>query len=156
MRKAEISTSIILLLLSVLVVFEAYRLGFGWGLEGPQPGFFIFWLGLALGASSAVIIFRARFDTAAFQGTKFISKRSLPTVLGVFLPMVGAVLLMEFFGFYIASAVYLAFFMRWMGGFSWIMVLFVASLFAFSHYFVFEKWFLVPLPKGLLEAYIGL
>jgi hypothetical protein len=70
--------------------------------------------------------------------------------------MVGAISIMEFLGFYIASALYLGFFMRWLGRFSWGTVLLVAFLFAFSHYLIFEKWFLVPLPKGLLEPYIGL
>ncbi|HWP60593.1 MAG TPA: tripartite tricarboxylate transporter TctB family protein [Candidatus Acidoferrales bacterium] len=156
MRKAELTTAILLLLLSGLVVYEAIRLGFGWGLEGPQPGFFIFWLGLALGVCSSITIGRLLFDRTIFQGQEFMPKASWPEVLKVFLPMVGAVVLMEFFGFYIASVIYLAFFMRWVGRFSWTTLLLIAFLFAFSHYLVFEKWFLVPLPKGILEAYIGL
>jgi hypothetical protein len=156
MRKAEILTSIILLAISALVIYEASRLGFGWGLAGPQPGFFIFWLGLGLGICCVVTVLQLLLDRTILQGHDFIAKQSLPTVIGVFLPMVGAILLMEFVGFYIASAVYLAFFMRWVGRFSWGMVLLVAFFFAFSHYLLFEKWFLVPLPKGFLEPYIGL
>lgn len=155
MRKAEIITSVIFLLISALVIYEAYRLGFGWGLEGPQPGFFIFWLGLGLALSALVRLFQFR-DTYLLQGMEFVSVKAWPEVLKVFLPMVGAVLLMEFLGFYIASALYLGFFMRWIGRFSWGMVLLVAFLFAFSHFMIFEKWFLVPLPKGLLEPYIGI
>jgi putative tricarboxylic transport membrane protein len=156
MRKAEIITSLILVLLSALVIYEAYRLGFGWGLEGPQPGLFIFWLGLGLGVCAVIKIVQTSLDGSIFDKMDFIAGRSLPEVLKVFLPMVAAVFLMEFVGFYLASVVYLAFFMRWVGRFSWGMVLLVAFLFAFSHYFVFEKWFLVPLPKGLLESYIGI
>lgn len=156
MRTAEIITSTILLLLSALVIYEAFRLGFGWGLEGPQPGFFIFWIGLGLGICCVVTVVPLLFDRTIFQGHDFIAKRSLPEVLKVFLPMAGAILLMEFLGFYIASALYLGFFMRWVGRFSWGMVLLMGFLFVSSHYLVFEKWFLVPLPKGLLEPYIGL
>lgn len=156
MRKAEIITSFILLLISALVIYEALRLGYGWGIEGPQPGFFIFWLGLGLGLCSLVGIVQVLRDTSLLRGKEFVSAKSRPEVLKVFLPMAGAVLLMEFVGFYIASALYLGFFMRWVGRFSWGMVLLVAFLFAFSHYMIFEKWFLVPLPKGLLEPYIGL
>src|ERR687898_453938 len=111
MRKAELITSIILLLLSVLVIYEAYRLGFGWGLEGPQPGFFIFWVALGLGACSLISTSRVLFDSTILQGQDFIARGSWSEVLKVFLPMVGAIFLMEFFGFYIASAIYLAFFM---------------------------------------------
>lgn len=156
MRKAEIVTSLILLIISALVIYEALRLGFGWGLEGPQPGFFIFWLGLGLGICCVVTVLGVLFDRTILAGHDFIAKKSLPVVLKVFFPMAGAILLMEFVGFYIASALYLAFFMRWVGRFSWGMVLLVGFLFAFSHYLLFEKWFLVPLPKGFLEPYIGL
>lgn len=154
MRSAEIITSSFLLLLAVVVVYESFRLGFGWGLEGPQPGFFIFWLGLGLAFCSLTTIGHALFDGSVLGVQRFINGR-MSEVLRVLLPMVGAVLLMEFFGFYVASAVYLAFFMRWVGSFSWAMVLLVAALFASSHYVVFEKIFLVPLPKGILEPYIG-
>jgi hypothetical protein len=156
MRKAEIITSVIFLLISALVIYEAIRLGFGWGIEGPQPGFFIFWLALGLAACCVANALQLVLDGTIFQGQDFIAKKSLPMVLKVFLPMVGAILLMEFLGFYIASALYLGFFMRFVGRFSWSMVLFVGFLFVSSHYLVFEKWFLVPLPKGLLELYIGL
>ncbi len=154
MRTAEITTSTILLAISALVIYESFRLGFGWGIEGPQPGFFIFWLGLGLGACSLITIGRVWFD-GPVRWQRFFPTASWTDVLRVFLPMAGAILLMEFLGFYIASAVYLAFFMRWVGGFSWKTLLLVAALFAASHYYVFEKWFLVPLPKGLLEPYIG-
>ncbi|MBI4529647.1 MAG: tripartite tricarboxylate transporter TctB family protein [Deltaproteobacteria bacterium] len=156
MRKAEIVASVIFLLISALVIYEALRLGVGWGLEGPQPGFFIFWLGLGLGICCVIGVIQVLVDRAIFMGKDFVSRRSLPEVLKVFLPMAGAILLMEFLGFYIASALYLGLFMRWVGRFSWGMVLLVAFFFAFSHYLIFEKWFLVPLPKGLLEPYIGL
>jgi len=156
MRKAEIITSAVFLLISALVLYEAFSLGFGWGLEGPQPGFFIFWLGLGLGLSSVFRIVQVLRDRGLLPGANFVSAKAWPEVVKVLVPMVGAVILMEFLGFYIASALYLGFFMRWIGRFSWGMVLLVAFLFAFSHYLIFEKWFLVPLPKGLLEPYIGL
>ncbi|HSK31269.1 MAG TPA: tripartite tricarboxylate transporter TctB family protein [Candidatus Limnocylindria bacterium] len=155
MRTAEITTSTILLAISALVIYEAFRLGFGWGLEGPQPGFFIFWLGAGLGVCSVITIVRVWFD-GPIRWRRFFPTAAWSEVLRVFVPMAGAILLMELLGFYIAAAIYLAFFMRWVGDFSWKMVLLVALLFAVSHYFVFEKWFLVPLPKGLLEAYIGI
>ena len=36
----------ILVLLGVVVLFDAVRLGFGWGTDGPKSGFFPFWLAL--------------------------------------------------------------------------------------------------------------
>lgn len=156
MRRAEFITFLVLLLFSVLAIYDSFRLGIGWGLAGPRPGFFAFWLGLGMGTCSGIGLIRILRDAKAFEGREFISQASLPEVLKVFLPMVGAVLLMEYLGFYIASALYLGFFMRWVGRFSWRLVVLVVFLFTVSHYFVFEKWFLSPLPKGLLEPYIGI
>ena len=156
MRKAELVTFSILLLLSLLAIYDSLRLGIGWGLAGPRPGFFVFWLALGMGTCSVVGLNRPFRDAKAFGGIEFVSRRSLPEVLKVLLPMVGAVLLMQFLGFYIASVLYLGFFMRWVGSFSWRMVLLVTVVFTLSHYFVFEKWFLSPLPKSFLESYIGI
>lgn len=155
MRAAEITTSTILFAISALVIYEAIRLGFGWGIEGPQPGFFIFWLGAGLAACTLASIIQTLLASSV-PWRRFFPTAAWSEVLRVLVPMTGAILLMEVLGFYIASMLYLGFFMRWVGGSSWKLLVAVALLFAVSHYVVFEKWFLVPLPKGLLEAYIGL
>jgi len=91
MRKAEIITSAVFLLISALVLYEAFSLGFGWGLEGPQPGFFIFYLALALGPSSVIRIVQVLSDRGLLPGTKFVSAKARPEVVKVFLPMAGAI-----------------------------------------------------------------
>ena len=45
--------------------------------------------------------------------------------------------------------------MRWIGRHRWLTVLAVAVLFPLATFLVFEKWFLVPMPKGPLEAWLG-
>ena len=156
MKKAEIICALALLTLAGIGTVEAVRLGFGWGPSGPRAGFFPFWLSLILGASSAVILAKAiRMDPAGkTAGKPFVPMKSLKPVLAVFLPMAGAVVLIEVTGFYLTSALYLAFFMRWMGRHSWLLVLAVSLLFPAASFLILERWFLIPMPKGMFGKYL--
>ncbi len=62
---------------------------------------------------------------------------------------------MHFIGLYLAAALYLAFYMRWVGRHPWSLVLSLAIGIPLVTFLVFEKWFLVPMPKGPLEAWLG-
>ena len=53
------------------------------------------------------------------------------------------------------TSLYTGFYMRWIGRHTWLAVLAVAILFPLATFFVFEKWFLVPMPKGPFEAWLG-
>ena len=63
---------------------------------------------------------------------------------------------MPFTGLYLASIVFIGWFMRWLGKYSWLTVLAVAFGMPIVTYFIFERWFLVPLPKGPVEEWLGL
>jgi len=45
--------------------------------------------------------------------------------------------------------------MRWLGKFAWWKVAAVSVGTAVALFLVFERWFLVPLPKGPIEALLG-
>jgi hypothetical protein len=45
--------------------------------------------------------------------------------------------------------------MRWIGRYSWAAILVLGLAFPVVTFLVFEKWFLVPMPKGPLEAWLG-
>ena len=55
---------------------------------------------------------------------------------------------MPFTGLYLASIIFIGYFMRWLGKYRWLTVLGVALGMPIVTYFIFERWFLVPLPKG--------
>jgi hypothetical protein len=63
---------------------------------------------------------------------------------------------MPFIGLYVASMVFIAWFMRWLGNYRWLTTLAIAVGMPVVTYLVFERWFLVPLPKGPLEEWLGL
>ena len=152
MRAAELVTASVLMLLGGVVLFDAVRLGFGWGPDGPRSGFFPFWLALIMVVMCGVILAQAALGD---RGKKFVSREQLHSVLKVLWPATAAVALMHFVGLYVASALYMGFYMRWVGRHSWAMVVLVALGTSIGSFLVFEKWFLVPMPKGPLEQWLG-
>ena len=59
-------------------------------------------------------------------------------------------------GMYVSSGLLIGVFMKWLGRYSWPMVLAIAIGVPVITYVLFERWFLVPLPKGPLEDWLGL
>jgi len=156
LKKAEIICAVALLAVAGIGFVEAIRLGSGWGRSGPQAGFFPFWLSVILGLCSVMILVKAiRMDpTHEAEKKSFVTKTQLKPVLAVFLPMAAAVPLIEVIGFYLMSALYLAFFMRWMGRHSWPAVFAISFLFPVATFLILERWFLIPMPKGMFAEYL--
>jgi putative tricarboxylic transport membrane protein len=153
MRAAEFATALVLMGMGGVVLYDAARLGIGWGHEGPRSGFVPFWLGLLLVVLTGVIAIRSWRSTPT---RPFITRAQSRPVLVVLAPAVGLVLLTEAAGLYLAAAVYLSLYMRLVGRHSWLLVAAIATALPVVTYVVFERWFLVPLPKGPVEAWLGL
>jgi putative tricarboxylic transport membrane protein len=152
MRAADLITASILIFLGGLVIMDAARLGIGWGTDGPKSGFFPFWLASLMVVCCAVIMAQSRRKARA---APFVAPGKLKPVLMVLWPAAAAVALMQWIGLYVSSALYLGFYMRWVGRHSWSTILLLSIGIPVAIFFVFEKWFLVPLPKGPLEAWLG-
>jgi putative tricarboxylic transport membrane protein len=153
-RTMEISVAAVILLLSLVVIFDSRRVGAGWGDDGPQAGYFPFYIGLILCAASAWTLLRAAFSGHAAVGV-FVSHRKLRLVMSVLIPSIVYVVAIYFIGIYVASAVFIGAFMYWHGRFPWIKIIPVSVIVPVSMFLLFELWFQVPLPKGPLEALIG-
>jgi glucan phosphoethanolaminetransferase (alkaline phosphatase superfamily) len=65
------------------------------------------------------------------------------------------VLAIEFAGIYVASAAFIAAFMRVMDKRSWFKVILISVGVSAALFWLFEIQFMVPLPKGPLEALFG-
>src|SRR5918999_3039679 len=92
MRVVNLVTAAVLMLLSGIVIYDALRLGTGWGNEGPQSGFFPFWLGALLAAVSVVLFVQAlsrRSEKPFVTGDRFVP------VLKVLAPLAGFVVLTD-------------------------------------------------------------
>jgi len=152
MRTADLVTASILILLGGVVIFDAVRLGIGWGTDGPKSGFFPFWLAVIMVVACGIIILQALRRSSS---EVFVTREQLGPVLQVFWPAAAMVLLTRFVGLYVASALYIGFYMRWVGRHSWFAVVTLSVAIPVITFFTFELWFLVPMPKGPLEAWLG-
>ncbi|MGH7927845.1 MAG: tripartite tricarboxylate transporter TctB family protein [Candidatus Binatia bacterium] len=158
MRVVNLVTAALLILLSAIVIYDARRIGTGWGSEGPESGFFPFWLAALLAAVSVVLCvqtLRSRSKEPFVTGERFVP------VLKVLGPLTGFVLLTDppgpwsGLGLYVAAGIYLAFYMRWVGRHDWRTIVALATAVPIITFFIFETWFLVPMPKGPVEAWLG-
>ncbi len=152
MRTADLTTALILVAGGLLVIWDSLRLGVGWGTDGPQSGFFPFWLAVFLVGACAFIGWQAR---ARARDVPFVTREQLRPVLATLLPATGFVVLIQFIGLYVATAIFTGVYMRWIGRYGWVPVILIGVLFPVLTFVVFEKWFLVPMPKGPLEAWLG-
>lgn len=154
MKTVEIIVAVLFLLTAAVVIYDSYRVGFGWAPDGPQAGYFPFYIGVIIAFASAGNLLRAILSKDLGRKS-FVQRRQLRRVLAVLIPMaiyVGAIYVL---GIYVASALFIAIFMRWLGRFNWINIAIVSLLVPFGLFLMFEVWFLVPLPKGPLEDLLG-
>jgi hypothetical protein len=152
MRAVDLATASILILLGGVVVADSLRIGIGWGTDGPRSGFFPFWLGVIMILACAAICVQAwRRST----DKPFVTRERLAPVLKVLWPATLMVILITPLGLYVASALYVAVYMRWVGRHGWPAIALCAIGIPLLVFVVFETWFLVPMPKGPLEAWLG-
>ncbi len=154
-RAVEIGVAVAALLLGLLVIFDSYRLGSRWGDDGPQAGYFPFYVGLLICLSSMAIFVRA-LRSSALAAESFVSRDELKKILTVLVPTVVYVSFIAYLGFYVASTLYIAYFMWHLGKYAWIKIAPVSIGVSVAFFLIFETWFAVPLPKGPLEAALGL
>ena len=150
MRKADIVVALFLMLIGLLVIWDSVRLGFGWGMSGPEAGFFPFYMGLGVVICTFVIALRAiRIFRKEGPGKPLVLQGGKPRIFWVLLPAVGMLLLTELIGLHLATVVYLAFCMGVVGKINWIKVVLISIMVPFAIYIVFDKIFLIPLPEGV-------
>ena len=151
-RTLEIVTALIFLIVGSLVMWDSSRIGAGWGADGPQSGYFPFYVGLLMNIASSINLVLAIRSSKA---ESFVSRPAIKLVLAIFLPCLVYVAVMQWVGLYVASVVFIAVFMRWQGKFSIFKSVLTSVLVVVVLFVMFEIWFKVPLIKGPLEAALG-
>jgi len=153
-RTVEMIVALLLLAVAGIVMWDSHRIGSAWAPDGPQAGYFPFYVGLVLFIASAanlVAAYRAR----ELSDDSFVGRGQFKLVLQVLVPAAIFVFAIGYLGIYIAAALYIGFFMAWLGGYSASRIIPVAVLVPVVFFVLFEIWFLVPLPKGPVEAWFG-
>jgi hypothetical protein len=167
-RTVEVTVALLLFAFGALVVFDSARLGSGWGSDGPESGYFPFYIGLlicvaSLATLAQVLFAQWRTRKTTFAGAvarrraQFVAWSALKQVLSVLIPGLVYVLFVQLIGIYVASAVYIALFMVWLGKYPWAGAFAAGILVNAGFFLMFEVWFKVPLFKGAFDplAFLG-
>jgi Tripartite tricarboxylate transporter TctB family len=148
MRSVEIVVATAIFALGAIVIYDSIRLGWRWGSDGPQAGYFPFYIGVILCACAVSVFARAWVDP---RSQLFVSWTALKRVMQVLAPGAVFVLAIQVLGIYIAGAAYIGVFMRWLGRYSIALAALVGIAVMTSFFLMFEVWFKVPLYKGWLD-----
>lgn len=153
-RAVGAATAIAFFLVGVVMIVDNYKLGAGWAPEGPEAGYFPLRIGVIICIAAAVVLFQDLFGKG--EGNKvFVTFGRLRHVLAVLLPTIVYVLAIKFVGIYVASAVFIGAFMRVMDRSGWLKTVVISVGVSAALFWLFELQFMVPLPKGPLEAKFG-
>ena len=153
-RMVEIGVIAFTLIFGIVTIIGSWKAGIGWGVEGPRAGFFPFYIGLAIVVASIINFVTILLHEPADK--LFAEWGQLRQVLAVVIPTAIYVALVPTIGIYVSSALLIAVFMRWLGRYRWDLVAAVSIGVPVVFYVVFEKWFLLPLPKGPIEDLLHL
>ncbi|HUJ85877.1 MAG TPA: tripartite tricarboxylate transporter TctB family protein [Burkholderiales bacterium] len=155
-RSMNIALALMLMAVALVVMIASYRLGAGWAKNvGPDSGYFPFYVALIMFAASAGTLVQQLLLRPPGGGRVFVTRGELMMVLQVLLPTAVFVVLSIYIGIYISMALFIAFFMMWHGHYPAYKAIPFAIAVPVVLFVVFEIWFLVPLPKGPFEAWLG-
>ncbi|HEY9459620.1 MAG TPA: tripartite tricarboxylate transporter TctB family protein [Paralcaligenes sp.] len=151
---ADVVVATITLLVGIAMMVDSYRIGSGWSDGNLQPGYFPFRLGIIICIVSLAILAHALWGKN--RNTRlFVQWGQLKRILAVFIPTLVYIFATEVIGIYVASALFIGAFMRLGGKHGWLKIIAVSAGTSVVLFVLFEIVFLVPLPKGPLEAFLG-
>lgn len=154
-RTLDIAVALFFLVVCAIVMVDSLRLGISWKPnEGPRPGLFPFYIVLAMGLASLVNLAQALPRTPEGDSVA-VTAPGIKRMAAIFIPAVIFVLATKYIGIYVSAAIYIGAFMVFFGKFALWKALTVSLSIAIVNFLMFEVWFLVPLPKGPLEAALG-
>lgn len=152
-QAVEFATAVAILAFAMIVILGSLQAGIEWGAEGPQSGFFPFLTGAAIAISSLVNLTQcARSGSSGI----FAEWTQLRQVAAVIVPTGVYVFVIGWLGLYVPSVILITGFMIWLGKYNPFQAMAVAITVMAITFVTFEWWFLVPLPRGPIEAWCGL
>ena len=153
-RRGELVIALRLVQPGAKVNVESLRVGITWAEDGPRAGYFPFYLGCLLTFAGLYVTVETLLRWKKID-TTFVTRERLKPVLLMLFPSIAFVVLIAWLGIYVASFLYIGAFMLWQGKYGWLPALGVSAGLPIVLFLVFEKWFLVPLPKGPIEHLLG-
>lgn len=147
-------TAFVVFIIGTVMMIDNYRIGVSWAVDGPESGYFPFHIGAILCLASVAVIAKSLFGKHRNRKV-FVSWARFRLVLMVLIPTAFYVLAIQFVGIYVASILFIAAFMRVLGKIGWLKTVLISVGVNVLLFWMFEIQFMVPLPKGPLEALLG-
>ena len=136
------------------MIVDSLRVGIEWADDGPRAGYFPFFIGILLSLAAGWILLTAMLSWR--KETKLFSQWSeLRDVMAMLVPTTAFIAAIPFLGLYVPGALLIGYFMHRHGNFGWLSTALTAIAVPVIFFLIFERWFLVPLAKGPLEAWLG-
>ena len=154
MRRAELVTAVVFALLSIYLMWMSAELPIGWIPDkGPAGGAFPFWLSAAMLACSVWIFVRAlRGVTPESRSSEpFMDAATVKLLAMACGSLLAALLIVTWFGFYVAIPFLFVFWVRLVGKRSWLTTGALAVSVPVITFFFFEIGMKILLPKGITE-----
>lgn len=157
MQRADRIVAIGLILVSLGVAWKATELPVGiLPKEGPGGGFLPFWLSLGIAAVALMVLIQSlvssRRDKSATAGAGvFMNREGLGDLLRVGLPGMLMILLIGVISVYFSAALFIFYCLFLVGEHNLKTSLGVSIGVPVVVYYIFEKFLIIPLPKGYAE-----
>src|SRR5690349_9491400 len=112
-RTMEIATALAIIAFAAVVMVSNYRLGAGWDSNGPESGYFPFYVGVLMLLAGIAILIGELAKARAAGGGSFVERRPLLRVMQILVPTLIYAALIAYIGIYVATALFISFFMVW-------------------------------------------
>ncbi len=153
MKKGELTSSAILILVSRVYVIEANKLPMSDGLS-PGPGFIPFWIGLFMVLLSAFLLLKAIINKSTNVQTIFLKKgKGLRDIAYIAISLFAYLGCIHLFGFRISTFLFLAFLFKCVGRYGYPVSCGISFLATLILYGIFEYWLEMPFPAGWIGIF---
>jgi putative tricarboxylic transport membrane protein len=149
LNRGEIISGVVLAALGVYIVTEAARWEY-LGPDGPGPGFFPIWYGIAMVVLAVALVVQNFMTKAAVADGKPVNWREVRRVFIAWAGFVASVLLLKVLGFILSFGFFVLFIVAGLYRRPWRVAVSVAVGCAAGFYLVFPLALNVRLPTGIL------
>jgi putative tricarboxylic transport membrane protein len=137
------------MVLSLIIIAECFRLGFGWEpQQGPQAGYVPFYLAMLMLLSSAFIFYLGLRTEKKEDDNFFVNKEGMMEAGRI--AITSLLFTVVFAGSYFAMIIFSPIFVKWLGKHSWKATIAFTIIITLTIYFGMEVGLKIPLPRSPL------
>ena len=150
MKKADLITGIVLLVLSGYVIQEAWQMPPSASF-GPGSGFLSLWLGVVLAVFATILFVSAWHRQATEKDSEpvFPGKQALLAITLVLVGLAGYILLIEVLGYLVDTFLFIVFLMKVVEREKWPLTLMVAVITTAALFITFQFLLQITLPSNM-------